>query len=91
MGATEPGQVVTYGRLAAWAGQPGAARAVGNVLARSTGLPWWRVVAANGRLAPGKEHLQARLLREEGVVVCNGHVVPKPDVADADRARPPGS
>ena len=87
----EPGRVVTYGRLAAWAGRPGAARAVGNVLARSTGLPWWRVVAANGRLAPGKEHVQARLLREEGVVVGNGHVAPKPDVGDAVRPRTPGS
>lgn len=67
--ALEPGEVVTYGELAAEAGSPGAARAVGNVLRDSDGLAWWRVVHANGRLAQGKEADQARRLRAEGVVV----------------------
>ncbi|HYO60837.1 MAG TPA: MGMT family protein, partial [Actinomycetota bacterium] len=40
----EPGDVATYGEIAAEAGFPGAARAVGNVLRRAEGLPWWRVV-----------------------------------------------
>ena len=35
----EPGDVVTYGEVAAEAGYPGAARAVGTVLAKSEGLP----------------------------------------------------
>ena len=49
----EPGEVVTYGEVARQAGYPGAARAVGNVLARTDeAVPWWRVVAADGRLAP---------------------------------------
>ena len=65
--ATRPGEVLTYGELAREAGSPGAARAVGNVLAATAGLPWWRIVAADGRLAPGKEHDQARRLRAEGV------------------------
>ncbi len=30
-------------------------------------LPWWRVVAANGRLVPGLEAEQGRRLRVEGV------------------------
>lgn len=68
------GEVVSYGDVAAEAGYPGAARGVGAVLAHSDGLPWWRVVMANGRLAPGKEHVQARLLRGEGVKVSNGRV-----------------
>lgn len=64
------GDVVTYGEVAAMAGKPGAARGAGAVLAASDGsLPWWRVVYASGRLAPGKEVEQARRLRREGVEV----------------------
>jgi methylated-DNA-protein-cysteine methyltransferase-like protein len=70
----EPGEVVTYGEVAAQAGYPGAARAVGHVLARGDGLPWWRVVNSTGRLVPGHEREQARLLRDEGVRVRNGRV-----------------
>lgn len=64
-----PGEVTTYGQIAAQAGRAGAARAVGQVLARSTGLPWWRVVTATGRLVPGKEDEHARRLAAEGVPV----------------------
>ncbi len=76
--ALRPGEVITYGEVAAEAGSPGAARAVGGVLARTDGLPWWRVVAANGRLAPGHEAEQARRLRAEGVRVEGGRAV-KPE------------
>lgn len=61
------GEVVTYGEVAEEAGYPGAARAVGNVLATSEGLPWWRVIQASGRLPDGKEAEAARRLRAEGV------------------------
>jgi methylated-DNA-protein-cysteine methyltransferase related protein len=62
------GEVLTYGEVAAEAGFPGAARAVGGVLAGSGGsLPWWRVVTAAGRLVPGHEVDHARRLRAEGV------------------------
>jgi methylated-DNA-protein-cysteine methyltransferase-like protein len=81
--ALRPGEVATYGEVAAEAGYPGAARAVGGVLARSDGLPWWRVVAANGRLVPGHEAEHARRLRSEGVRVQAGRVAP------ADSPRPP--
>jgi methylated-DNA-protein-cysteine methyltransferase-like protein len=65
-----PGEVVTYGEVAAEAGHPGAARAVGRVLATSGGdLPWWRVVTSTGRLVPGHEAEHARRLRAEGVSV----------------------
>ncbi|MDH3308420.1 MAG: MGMT family protein [Acidimicrobiia bacterium] len=70
-----PGEVVTYGEIAAQAGFPGAARAVGNLLARIDGLPWWRVVTSTGRLVPGQERRQADLLRGEGVMVRSGRVV----------------
>lgn len=70
------GAVATYGEVAEEAGSPGAARAVGTVLARSGGLPWWRVVTATGRLVPGHEAEQARRLRDEGVRVEKGRVAP---------------
>lgn len=69
------GTVMSYGEVASEAGRPGAARAVGRIMATSDGaLPWWRVVTATGRLAPGKERSQGRHLRAEGVEVAGGHV-----------------
>ena len=63
-----PGEVLTYGEVAAEAGYPGAARAVGNVMARSDGrIPCWRVVRAGGRFGVGKERTQGQRLRDEGV------------------------
>lgn len=73
--ALRSGEVVTYGEVAALAGRPGAGRAVGAVMAAGhDGVPWWRVVTANGRLVPGHEAEHARRLRREGVVVKNGRV-----------------
>ena len=70
-----PGDVVTYGEVAAEAGFPGAARAVGRLLSESDGAhPWWRVVTASGRLVPGHEAEHARRLRAEGVDVVDGRV-----------------
>ena len=73
-----PGDVVTYGEMATEAGYPGAARAVGRLLATHSaveGLPWWRVVAASGRLIPHDPARHARHLRAEGVEVRNDRVV----------------
>lgn len=75
--ALEPGEVIAYGEVAVEAGYPGAARAVGNLLKTVPGLPWWRVVNAAGRLAPGSEKEQAERLRSEGVKVVGGKVVRK--------------
>ena len=75
-----PGEVVSYGDVAAEAGFPGAARAVGRILATADhDLPWWRVVTATGRLVPGHEAEHARRLRAEGVDVADGHVVAPAD------------
>ena len=75
--ALRPGEVVTYGEVAAEAGHPGAARAVGRFLAHSGGdHAWWRVVTATGRLVPGHEAEHARRLRAEGIEVRNGRVAP---------------
>jgi methylated-DNA-protein-cysteine methyltransferase related protein len=73
--ATSPGEILTYGEVAREAGRPGAARAVGAVLrAHGAELPWWRVVAANGRLVPGLEVDHARRLVAEGVTLVAGRV-----------------
>lgn len=71
----QPGEVVSYDEIAQEAGFPGAARAVGNILARTEGLPWWRVVRSDGRLVAPNAKKQARLLRSEGVRVRNGRVL----------------
>jgi methylated-DNA-protein-cysteine methyltransferase-like protein len=66
----ETGEVVTYGEVAAEAGYPRRARAVGSFLAQhGDGYPWWRVVTAAGRLVPGHEAEHRRRLRREGVDV----------------------
>jgi methylated-DNA-protein-cysteine methyltransferase-like protein len=75
------GAVTTYGDLAAALGRRGVARQVGWALAAlpaGSSVPWWRVVAAGGRLprdgtAAGRRH--AACLRKEGVAVRSGRVV----------------
>ncbi len=77
--ALQPGEVVTYGEVADVAGYPKLSRLVGHILATTeVEVPWWRVVNASGRLVPGHERRQTALLREEDVVVRNGHVVSAP-------------
>ena len=71
------GYVVSYGQLAAWAGYPRGARTVVWVLRTSPGLPWHRVIRANGQLAlrdPVERDLQRQLLEAEGVTVTNNQV-----------------
>lgn len=70
------GETCTYGELAKRLGAPGAARAVGQALARNPlplVVPCHRVLAAGGRpggfSAPGGLITKARLLREEGVLL----------------------
>ena len=74
--ALQPGAVVSYGEVAAEAGHPGAHRAVGRFLRDHGGHHWWRVVSSTGRLVPGSEEVQARLLTAEGVDVRDGRVHP---------------
>ena len=74
--ALRPGEIATYGEVAEEAGRPGAARAVGRILATTAeDVPWWRVVNAGGRLVPGHEVEHARRLRAEGVEVIDGRRV----------------
>lgn len=69
------GEVVTYGEVAEQAGHPGAYRAVGTLLRRTTEeVPWWRVVGAGGWLRAPDPALQRELLVAEGVTVRSGRV-----------------
>ena len=73
--ALQPGEVTTYGDVAATAGYPKQSRLVGRILQTTEAdVPWWRVVNAAGRLVPGVEREQAALLAEEDVIVRDGHV-----------------
>jgi len=76
--ALQPGDLVTYGEVAAEAGYPGAARAVGSLLRRAPSgtFAWWRVIAASGRLLASHEVEQTSRLRREGVEVRDGRIVP---------------
>jgi len=72
------GRVATYGDVAALAGRPRAARAVGNIM-RGCGrpdVPCHRVIAAGGRLGGygGNEVLKRSLLVAEGIVVSGSRV-----------------
>ncbi len=69
VGRIPEGYVTTYGRIAALIGYPGRARMVGQAMSHAPDffqLPCHRVVASDGRLAPGFFHQRERLL-EEGV------------------------
>jgi methylated-DNA-protein-cysteine methyltransferase-like protein len=80
-----PGRVTTYGQLAeAHYGMRKGAQGVGQALAHAPeGVPWWRVVQADGSTkAPrGADEQRARLLEEGVELTLDGRV-------DWRRARP---
>jgi len=73
-----PGRVATYGDVAALAGRPRAARAVGNIMrgCDRPDVPCHRVIAAGGRLGGygGRELLKRALLLAEGVSIVGTRV-----------------
>ena len=72
--AIPAGKVVTYGDIARMLGRPRGGRLVGWAMRHCPeGLPWYRVVNAQGRLSvtaryPDGRLMQQALLEEEGVV-----------------------
>jgi O-6-methylguanine DNA methyltransferase len=78
VGRIPAGSVTTYGDVARLAGRPGAARAVGRLMAGATvpGLPYHRVVGAGGALGGygSGPAFKAALLAAEGVVIRRGRV-----------------
>src|SRR4249919_638916 len=75
-----PGRVATYGDIAEIVGR-GGPRQVGHVMALfGGGVPWWRVVRADGRPARSLEVTGLRLLRADKTPI-------KGDRVDMARAR----
>ena len=75
------GKVATYGQIAAMAGEPRMARAVGNALHKNPDpdtIPCYRVVNSKGMLsrefAFGGAGAQAKLLEADGIEVTGGRV-----------------
>jgi len=73
------GKVMTYGQIAAVAGNPRGARQVSRILHSMSGghqLPWHRVINSKGGISltgePG--FVQAELLLQEGIEVHNKQV-----------------
>lgn len=75
------GKVTSYGRVAALAGLPRAARLVGRVLAqlpKDSKLPWFRVINASGRISfpegsAAWQRQRAHLI-DEGVVIRGSRI-----------------
>lgn len=63
------GKVSTYGAIAYVSGYPGAARQVVWALRATSGLPWHRVIGADGVIKlPGEQGFEQRMmLRQEGI------------------------
>ncbi len=75
------GKVATYGQIAAMAGEPKMARAVGNALHKNPdpdNIPCYRIVNSKGKLsgefAFGGAGAQAKLLEADGIRVIDGKV-----------------
>ncbi len=66
------GKVLTYGDIAGIVGG-GGPRRVGNVLSRwGSGVPWWRVLRADGRPAAGLESRALPRYKAEGTPLRSG-------------------
>jgi O-6-methylguanine DNA methyltransferase len=67
------GKTVTYGQVAAMAGRPGAARAVGMIMSQNINpeVPCHRVIRADGRLGGynrGGIEQKAKMLKQEQAI-----------------------
>lgn len=73
------GRVLTYGVLARALRLPGGARTAGRAMAatpRGKGIPWHRVLGANGKILIREPYasLQKKLLESEGVSVMERRI-----------------
>lgn len=79
------GKIATYGQVAAMAGSPKAARAVGMILRNcAEDLPWQRVINSRGEISivnfSYPASMQRDLLVDEGVAVSEGNGIYKIDL-----------
>ena len=73
------GKVMTYGQIAAIAGNPRGARQVSRILHSMSGthqLPWHRVINSKGGISLTGEagHIQTEMLLNEGIIVHNKRI-----------------
>lgn len=81
-----PGRVMSYGDIAEFVGK-GGPRQVGRVMALwGGGVPWWRVVHADGSLLAGHEREALRHYRNERTPLRSGQDG-QPSRLDMRRAR----
>jgi alkylated DNA nucleotide flippase Atl1 len=81
-----PGRVMSYGDIAEYLGE-GGPRQVGRVMALwGGGVPWWRVVHADGSLLAGHEREALRHYRLERTPLRSGQHG-RPNRLDMRRAR----
>jgi alkylated DNA nucleotide flippase Atl1 len=84
--AIPPGMVMSYGDVAEYLGE-GGPRQVGRVMALwGGGVPWWRVIHADGSPAPGHERAALARYRDEGTPTRSG-ADGRPVRVDMRRAR----
>jgi methylated-DNA-[protein]-cysteine S-methyltransferase len=92
-GRIPPGKTLTYGELADRAGRPGAARAVGNALARNPVplvIPCHRVVASGGVLGGFSAEAGVGLKKQLLALEAQGSRAPRrADRASRDRLASP--
>ena len=75
------GKVMTYGWVAALAGNPNGARQISRFLhsmSKKYDLPWHRVVNSKGKISLGPNQgyeLQKALLQSEGIVFSKHHTI----------------
>lgn len=85
--AIPPGRVMSYGDIAGYLGE-GGPRQVGRVMALwGGGVPWWRVVHADGTPPPGHERAALARYRTESTPLRSAAC---PVRVDMRRARWPG-
>lgn len=73
------GKVMTYGQIAAIAGNPRGARQVSRILHSMSDthqLPWHRVINSKGGISLTGEagHIQTEMLLSEGIIVHNKRI-----------------
>jgi O-6-methylguanine DNA methyltransferase len=82
------GKVVSYGQVAAWLGDPRAARTVGwalHGLPEGSGLPWHRVINGQGRITT--PHLGHTAIRQRELLELEGIAFGPDERVDMDRYR----
>ena len=88
--AIPPGRVMSYGDIAEYLGE-GGPRQVGRVMAVwGGGVPWWRVIHADGTPAPGHDLSALEHYRDEETPLRSARDPVRVDMRRARWPDPPG-